>query len=71
MALREVNIMKVLPQHPNLVRFYESAVVKERGNDAVLILQEFCGDGTLIDLLTQRDGKLSLQQVLYIFREVC
>ena len=38
MSLHEVNIMKQLPQHPNIVKFYGSEVGQENQSDVVLIL---------------------------------
>jgi AP2-associated kinase len=71
MTQREVEVMRALPNHPSLVRFYESAVVTERGNKVVLILQEYCGNGTLHEIINRFKQRLSLKKILIIFHQLC
>ena len=61
LSLRELKIMKEIPDSPNIVKFHDSAVVKEKGHNVVLILLEYCPDGTLITLMESYNMKLSLK----------
>ena len=53
--------MKALPDSENIVKFYDSAVIKEKGHHVVLILLEYCPEGTLITLMERYNMKLTLK----------
>ena len=71
MAQREINIMKSLPAHDNIVRYYDSLVTVQSNTQIVLIVMELCTGGTLVNLLEKYNGVLSLAQVFYIMKEIC
>ena len=70
MAEREIDVMKSLPVHDNLVRYYDSLITTQSGTKTALIVMELCTGGTLVNLLEKYNGVLSLAQIFYIMKEV-
>ncbi|KAG0320524.1 hypothetical protein BGZ99_004438 [Dissophora globulifera] len=70
---KEIDIMKRLGKHKNLVEYMDSCMGKlEGGGYEVLILMEYCGGGSVIDLMNRRlQHRLMEPEILKIFSNVC
>jgi serine/threonine protein kinase len=70
LARNEVETHRGIPTHPNVIRFLESAEIEQRSRDgcSVYTVLELCPQGSVFDLM-QREGKLSEDRVLTIFRD--
>lgn len=73
MARREIEILERLPEHPNLVRYYGHTICSMEGGRAreVILLFELCAGGHLLDHLDRNGGKLTEEQILDAFRDIC
>lgn len=71
MAEQEINIMKSLPIHDNIVQYYDSIIKNQSGTQVAMIVMELCTGGTLVNLLEKYNGVLSLPQIFYIMKEIC
>lgn len=73
--LQEVNVLKKLTGHPNVIDFIAAAAIEKgqssHGKSEYLLLTELCPGGPLVDVLQQRTSALSLNQVLQIFYQTC
>eukprot|EP00811_Abedinium_folium_P027090 NODE_4063_length_1941_cov_15.514884.p1 GENE.NODE_4063_length_1941_cov_15.514884~~NODE_4063_length_1941_cov_15.514884.p1 ORF type:complete len:477 (-),score=64.12 NODE_4063_length_1941_cov_15.514884:353-1783(-) len=71
-AMREVELLDRLPNHPNLVKYYGHTVV-ELGHQVkeVILLFEMCSGGHLLDLLDRYSGQLGEKRILAIFTDIC
>ncbi|KAJ3217868.1 hypothetical protein HDU67_007154 [Dinochytrium kinnereticum] len=71
--MKEINVMKSVTGHKNIVDYYDSSVAKSRhGGFEVFILMEYCPGGQLVDLMnTKLQERLDEQEVLAIFSDVC
>lgn len=73
--LQEVNVLKKLSGHPNVIDFIAAAAIEKgqsgHGKSEYLLLTELCPGGPLVDVLQQRTTNLSLAQVLQIFYQTC
>ncbi|KAF8323689.1 kinase-like protein [Clavulina sp. PMI_390] len=69
----EVDVMKVLRGHPNVVNFIEaSSQPLGGGAHEVFILMEFCPGGGIIDMMNRRlRERLTEAEILTIFVDVC
>ncbi|KAJ1562023.1 hypothetical protein HK405_000674 [Cladochytrium tenue] len=69
----EIDVMKSLSGHKNVVKYYDSSVTELRhGGYEVLILMEYCSGGHLVDLLNSRlHSRLGEREILNIFSDVC
>lgn len=65
-AQKEIDILKLIPPHPNLTGFYGSAFV---GNDAFIALEMVDG-GTLSEFLDRRRIPMSSQTAVNIFFDI-
>ncbi|EGF76260.1 hypothetical protein BATDEDRAFT_92853 [Batrachochytrium dendrobatidis JAM81] len=70
---QEVEIHKQVSGHKNIVRFLDSSIASlQAGGYEVLILMEYCEGGHLVDFLNTRlDTRLTEDEVLRIFSDVC
>ncbi|KAF9432869.1 hypothetical protein BGZ76_010197, partial [Entomortierella beljakovae] len=70
---KEIDIMKCLGKHKNIVEYMDSCMGKlEGGGYEVLILMEYCGGGPVIDLMNRRlQHRLTEPEILKIFSNVC
>lgn len=71
MAEREIEVMKSLPIHENIVRYYDSLIINQGNSKSVLIVMELCTGGTLVNLLEKYNRQLSQAQVFFITKEIC
>eukprot|EP00347_Sterkiella_histriomuscorum_P002274 403368786 len=60
-ALKKLAITRQLGEHENIVRFIDASMIKDGTGSYIMILSELCTQGTLFDVLTKYDGKLSEQ----------
>ncbi|KAJ1537217.1 hypothetical protein HK096_002186 [Nowakowskiella sp. JEL0078] len=70
---KEVEIMKAINGHKNIVQYYDSCISAISGGGfEILILMEFCERGHLVDYLNSRlSNRLSELEVLTIFSDIC
>ncbi|KAF8625185.1 hypothetical protein AX15_005494 [Amanita polypyramis BW_CC] len=70
---REVDIMRLLKGHPNIVHFIDAAWHKTpNGLFEVFILMEYCPGGGIIDMMNRRlRERLTETEILQIFVDVC
>ncbi|KAL6472572.1 hypothetical protein MHYP_G00187600 [Metynnis hypsauchen] len=71
---REIQIMRDLSGHKNIVGFLDSSVTAVGGGDVweVLILMDFCRGGQVVNLMNQRlQTGFSEAEVLQIFCDTC
>ncbi|XP_026874043.2 AP2-associated protein kinase 1 isoform X2 [Electrophorus electricus] len=71
---REIQIMRDLSGHKNIVGFLDSSVTAVGGGDVweVLILMDFCRGGQVVNLMNQRlQTGFSESEVLQIFCDTC
>ena len=50
-----MQIYKSLPKHRNLVGFYDGCIKKTKEGTQALFLMEYCGDGTIFDLMATHE----------------
>ncbi|KAI6047854.1 hypothetical protein EDC04DRAFT_2620198 [Pisolithus marmoratus] len=70
---REVDIMRILKGHPNVVYLVDAAWHRmSNGQYEVFILMEFCQGGGIIDMMNRRlRERLTEAEILQIFVDVC
>ncbi|KAI6120690.1 hypothetical protein EDD16DRAFT_1574862 [Pisolithus croceorrhizus] len=70
---KEVDIMRILKGHPNVVYLIEAAWHRmPNGQYEVFILMEFCQGGGIIDMMNRRlRERLTEAEILQIFVDVC
>ncbi|KAH7105144.1 hypothetical protein BKA62DRAFT_437921 [Auriculariales sp. MPI-PUGE-AT-0066] len=70
---KEVDIMRLLRGHPNIVHLIDAAWSKQpNGIFEVFILMEFCAGGGIIDMMNRRlRERLTEAEILQIFVDVC
>lgn len=60
-----MEIYKSLPNHKNLVQFFDGTIRNTNMGAQALFLMEFCGDGTIFDMMaTHEKTKLTEKTVL-------
>lgn len=75
-ARHEIEIMKAIPEHENVVRIVASAETpfsdpKRKDLTQVLILMELCARGTVLDYMNENAESLPQEKVLQIFGSIC
>ncbi|KAF8506521.1 hypothetical protein F5888DRAFT_1602375 [Russula emetica] len=70
---KEVDIMRILKGHPNIVHLIDAAWNKtSNGAYEVFILMEYCAGGGIIDMMNRRlRERLTEAEILQIFVDVC
>ncbi|KAG1749749.1 uncharacterized protein EDB91DRAFT_1109457 [Suillus paluster] len=70
---KEVDIMRILKGHPNVVHLIDAAWHKmANGMYEVFILMEFCPGGGIIDMMNRRlRERLTEAEILQIFVDIC
>ncbi|KAG9027687.1 hypothetical protein FRB95_007458 [Tulasnella sp. JGI-2019a] len=70
---KEVDVMKVLRGHPNIVNLIDAAsFAQPNGSHEVFILMEYCAGGGIIDMMNRRlRERLTESEILQIFVDVC
>lgn len=68
---KEINVMKILKGHQNIVTLIASDVFDTGRNTEAFVLMEFC-DKSLVSILENRgSGYYDEKQILLIFRDIC
>ncbi|CAG8570670.1 7802_t:CDS:2 [Paraglomus occultum] len=72
-VLNEVNFMKMLCNHKNIVYFIDSHTgTLGNGGYEIFILMEYCRGGPVIDLMNRRlQHRLTEVEILKIFQDIC
>ncbi|XP_065870444.1 uncharacterized protein [Euphorbia lathyris] len=71
LALKEINVMKSLKGHPNIVTLCAHGILDMGRTKEALIVMEFC-DKSLVSVLENRGaGYFEEKQVLSVFRDAC
>ncbi|KDP20398.1 hypothetical protein JCGZ_05281 [Jatropha curcas] len=71
LALKEIDVMKSLKGHPNIVTLYADAIFDMGRTKEALLVLEFC-EKSLVSVLESRGaGYFEEKQVLSIFRDAC
>jgi len=71
-ALEEMETLKQLSTHPNIVGYIDGEyVTKKSGKKVVYIVMEFCSKGSLVSLLDKRMGQfLEKDELFLIFKQL-
>ncbi|KAI8618184.1 kinase-like domain-containing protein [Chytriomyces sp. MP71] len=71
MMKSEVEFMRLLNGHSNIVQFFDASVNRVGSGYEVYILMEYCGGGTLIDYLNARlEVRLTEPEILEMFHHI-
>lgn len=71
LALKEINVMKSLKGHPNIVTLCSHAILDMGRTKEALLVMEFC-EKSLVSVLESRGaGYFEEKQVLSLFRDAC
>jgi len=71
-AKNEISVLKTLPDHPNILKLYDSDIVKVSDGHHVYILLEYCDGGSIFDLMMKYEStKLNEKQIIFVMREAC
>ncbi|KAI0488860.1 hypothetical protein KFK09_028699 [Dendrobium nobile] len=71
LVMKEIQVMKVLKGHPNVVTLVEDSILDIGRRKEALLLMEFC-EKSLVDVLESRGARyFEENEVLLIFRDVC
>lgn len=71
LVMKEINVMKALKGHPNVVTLYAHTILDMGRTKEALLVMEFC-EKSLVNVLESRGGAyFEEKQVLSIFRDVC
>ncbi|KAF2293656.1 hypothetical protein GH714_003910 [Hevea brasiliensis] len=71
LALKEINVMKSLKGHPNIVTLYSHAILDIGRTKEALLVMEFC-EKSLVSVLESRGaGYFEEKQALSLFRDAC
>lgn len=71
LVMKEINVMKALKGHPNVVTLYAHTILDMGRTKEALLVMEFC-EKSLVNVLESRGAAyFEEKQVLSIFRDVC
>ncbi|KAF9665430.1 hypothetical protein SADUNF_Sadunf16G0121800 [Salix dunnii] len=71
LVMKEIDVMKVLKGHPNVVTLYAHTILDMGRTKEALLVMEFC-EKSLVNVLESRGAAyFEEKQVLSIFRDVC
>lgn len=71
LAMKEIQVMKLLKGHPNVVTLVAHSILDMGRRKEVLLVLEFCGE-SLVNVLESRGAAyFEEKKVLSIFRDVC
>jgi len=71
-ALKEASLYVNLTRHPHVVRTFGFVLDKknDNDNDSIMLLQEYASEGSLYDLLQERDTTLDEKILIEIFLQI-
>ncbi|SBS88959.1 serine/threonine protein kinase, putative [Plasmodium ovale] len=70
MAMKEINILKTLPPHKNIVQYYGSTIISEHNYKIVIMLMEFCEKGNLLHIFEKNKDKIKENHIIKILRDI-
>uniref|UniRef100_A0A7C9EAN2 non-specific serine/threonine protein kinase n=1 Tax=Opuntia streptacantha TaxID=393608 RepID=A0A7C9EAN2_OPUST len=71
LAMKEIQVMKSLRGHPNIVTLYAHTILDKGRTKEALLVMEFCERSLVYVLESRGAGYFEEKQVLTIFRDVC
>lgn len=71
LAMKEIQVMKSLRGHPNIVTLYAHTILDMGRTKEALLVMEFCERSLVYVLESRGAGNFEEKQVLTIFRDVC
>lgn len=71
LAMKEIQVMKLLKGHPNVVTLVAHSILDMGRRKEVLLVLEFCGESLVNVLESRGTAYLEEKKVLSIFRDVC
>ncbi|XP_076811741.1 cyclin-G-associated kinase-like isoform X1 [Clavelina lepadiformis] len=73
--LREIQYLKRLTGHPNIVQYVSAASISKNesghGKDEYLLCTEYCAGGQLVDVMRRRGGPLPIDEILKAYYQTC
>ncbi|SCP03746.1 serine/threonine protein kinase, putative [Plasmodium malariae] len=70
MAKKEINILKSLPPHKNIVQYYGSTVIAENNYRIVIMLMEYCEKGNLLNIFEKNKDKIKENHIVKILKDI-
>ncbi|CDU20974.1 serine/threonine protein kinase, putative [Plasmodium yoelii] len=70
MAKKEINILKSLPPHKNIVQYYGSTIINENNYKIVIMLMEYCERGNLLNIFEKNKDKIKEFHIIKILKDI-
>lgn len=70
MAYKEINILKSLPPHKNIVQYYGSTIISENNYKIVIMLMEYCERGNLLNIFQKNKDKIKEIHIVNILKDI-
>ncbi|SPJ11661.1 serine/threonine protein kinase, putative [Plasmodium sp. DRC-Itaito] len=70
MANKEINILKSLPPHKNIVQYYGSTIISENNYKIVIMLMEYCERGNLLNIFEKNKEKIKEIHIVNILKDI-
>ncbi|KEG03824.1 NAK protein kinase [Plasmodium vinckei vinckei] len=70
MAKKEINILKSLPPHKNIVQYFGSTIIDENNYKIVIMLMEYCERGNLLNIYEKNKDKIKEFHIIKILKDV-
>ncbi|KYN95573.1 serine/threonine protein kinase, putative, partial [Plasmodium reichenowi] len=70
MANKEINILKSLPPHKNIVQYYGSTIISENNYKIVIMLMEYCERGNLLNIFQKNKEKIKEIHIVNILKDI-
>ncbi|ETW59946.1 NAK protein kinase [Plasmodium falciparum CAMP/Malaysia] len=70
MANKEINILKSLPPHKNIVQYYGSTIISENNYKIVIMLMEYCERGNLLNIFQKNKDKIKEIHIVNILKDI-
>ncbi|KYN98256.1 putative serine/threonine protein kinase [Plasmodium gaboni] len=70
MAKKEIDILKSLPPHKNIVQYYGSTIISENNYKIVIMLMEYCERGNLLNIFEKNKDKIKEIHIVNILKDI-
>ncbi|CAA9991269.1 serine/threonine protein kinase, putative [Plasmodium knowlesi strain H] len=70
MAKKEIQILKTLPPHKNIVQYFGSTIISENNNRIVIMLMDFCERGNLLNIFQKNKEKIKENHIVKIIKDI-
>ncbi|SCM26946.1 serine/threonine protein kinase, putative [Plasmodium chabaudi chabaudi] len=70
MAKKEINILKSLPPHKNIVQYFGSTIIDENNYKIVIMLMEYCEKGNLLNIYEKNKDKIKEFHIIKILKDI-